>query len=538
MKKALASTNALNPWVLFLASLPSIFSGPLAEASGSEKLFGQLLIVSICSQIVAIGFMLLFHPLYKLGKARWWYTPIISAVGGAIKGSLTWTLAHQFISPAEAQGLPSLESRLIISSTSWVLFFIVLIVLLHNVLQLRDQNRRLKMQILDSAQNFESMEKQLEWLVKARVDGLSDELAKSFVSLVEKLNNSGGGPKAYRDIASELRKAARGDVRSQSAKVWHRASSAQWGFLWSQILNTPANAIIAAAFFGLSASVTSIRAAGIGLELFEALLSTAILYAVLQLTRRRPAFQHLAAVGAASVQIANYWLTNSTATHALQVALSSLIWSELSILMAIAWPIALKLARQERNTLLGELGKSESEINWLALQVESTNLEIAKYIHAILQTRLMAHAMKFEQGEEPTAEDLAELENLLTSPLSGFGSKNESLEEGLADLISNWQNLVEIDLENNCTNANSVEATLQVVREALVNSVRHGMAESINVRLNDTDDVREIVVTDNGIGPTKGSPGLGNQIFSSLCLSHKLTKGQNGGCVFTATLAI
>jgi light-regulated signal transduction histidine kinase (bacteriophytochrome) len=222
----------------------------------------------------------------------------------------------------------------------------------------------------------------------------------------------------------------------------------------------------------------------------------------------------------------------------IQGALATVIWMQAVIVFSISWGLAIGFARRERERLLSATDSAEADSQWLAIQLESTNLEIAKYLHAILQTRLMAYAMKLDSGDVPSQSDLEDLKALLMKPMGEFGQQSKDLGQGISELKQNWGVLVEVSVVVDADEERLVEPTLQVVREAVANSIKHGLADHVEVEIRDHDNLRRVEIRDNGIGPRTGRAGLGTKVFSSLTREHSLTRNQNGGSTFAGVLEI
>ena len=148
--------------------------------------------------------------------------------------------------------------------------------------------------------------------------------------------------------------------------------------------------------------------------------------------RNKPALQHFAGPLASTVLLALLLATGFTPLASLSGAIATLIWMQAVILFSISWSLALGLARKEREALKTAATATEADSQWLAIQFESTNLEIAKYLHAILQTRLMAYAMKLDSGDVPSQSDLDDLKALLMKPMGEFGQQSKDLGQGLS----------------------------------------------------------------------------------------------------------
>jgi signal transduction histidine kinase len=533
LKEALRSKYVLSGWLLLVISIPGTITIPLTEARGSVENFLLLFAISIITMALALGFMFGFRPLYQRGRAPWWLSIVLAGTAGALKSGTTWIWVDYL-------GLeqPELWSRLLAGALSWGIVYPAVVIIGHSLLRLRDENRELRTNLLEARNSFSQLDQQLNWLIQTRVQGLSDELAKRFVGLVSKLNSQGAGPGAYRDIAAELRSAALKQVRSRSAEVWSARTKPTLKELVSDFGTTAANPLLTVALFFSSAAINNLRIFGIGLEAASVVVSSGVLFMWLWAARTKPALQHFAGPLASIALLLFLLALDFEPFAALSGAIATLIWVHAVILFSISWSLALGLARKEREALKTAATTTEADSQWLAIQLESTNLEIAKYLHAILQTRLMAYAMKLDSGDVPSQSDLDDLKALLMKPMGEFGQQSKDLGQGLSELKQNWGVLVEVSVEVDADEKTLVEPTLQVVREAVANSIKHGLADHVEVEIRDHDNLRRVVVLDNGIGPRTGSAGLGTKVFTSLTKEHSLSRNENGGSTFVATLEL
>jgi signal transduction histidine kinase len=322
--------------------------------------------------------------------------------------------------------------------------------------------------------------------------------------------------------------------------LWGERPESRLKKVLAELGKQPASLLITAVLFGLVGGLVSLLFTHDLRELFISLSSTAIFITGLWLTARKPILQFLVAPFVAISPLLWHLLSGDGIARIIPSVLATTIWAFAVTIVAVAWPAAIGIAADERDFLEIRNRNSDSQLDWLAKKLDQTNMEIAKYIHATLQTRLMAHAMKLEQTRT-TENDMDDLRALLGEPLAGFGLRDYSVGEGMEVLTSSWDQLVTIHLLIDAQVAQSdqsVEATVQVTREAIVNCVRHGLADEISIEISDFGSLRKISVSDNGIGPRTGNPGLGSKIFESLCLNHELSRLPAGGSAFQATLSL
>ena len=193
---------------------------------------------------------------------------------------------------------------------------------------------------------------------------------------------------------------------------------------------------------------------------------------------------------------------------------------------------------------------SSAEISSLLVKREEARIsrELAKYLHGTIQSRLMASAMEVERAgrsgnKSAINREIAKAYKTLTLPdESYFSAPEESLAEELKKVTAKWNHLlkIKISLAKNIPELDStiIQDLGNAVNEALANSFRHGEATLVTISIAKIKNDVLLQVTDNGIGLTKGKPGLGTDTFTSLAgTSWNLTKAAKGsGAVLTLRL--
>jgi signal transduction histidine kinase len=107
----------------------------------------------------------------------------------------------------------------------------------------------------------------------------------------------------------------------------------------------------------------------------------------------------------------------------------------------------------------------------------------------------------------------------------------------LNEIVARWRGFVKMDLAVNIDGSLLDQATssamLQVVSEAISNSVRHGLARSVSIWIaQPTSDQSfiELTVIDDGLGPRSGPTGLGTELFSAVSDGKwEIKLGESGG---------
>ena len=119
---------------------------------------------------------------------------------------------------------------------------------------------------------------------------------------------------------------------------------------------------------------------------------------------------------------------------------------------------------------------------------------------------------------------LSEVETLLDNALeTREKSKDQSLTVRLNEIVARWRGFVKmgvvINLDEALLNQAAESAIVQVVSEAISNSVRHGLARSVSIGIEPNladQTLIELTVVDDGLGPRSGPTGLGTELFSAV----------------------
>ena len=147
---------------------------------------------------------------------------------------------------------------------------------------------------------------------------------------------------------------------------------------------------------------------------------------------------------------------------------------------------------------------------------------LARYVHGTLQSRLLASALAIEQAERigdaaafdhalEQAREALLMPELLPPPethLAAAINRAMMLWQGIATIT------VHLTQELPPLPPSSVAEICRIVEEGVANAMRHGSALTVAVALApNADGTLTITITDDGTGPTGGSPGLGSTIF-------------------------
>ena len=195
-------------------------------------------------------------------------------------------------------------------------------------------------------------------------------------------------------------------------------------------------------------------------------------------------------------------------------------------LLQVLRPSALSLIRRD------ELKASETLQNKVRDVVRdefSQNLshEWALFIHGKILTRLAATSLKLgvaaiNNDQETFSETIKNLQSLLANPDLGFDEESVDLQSEVASRLDPWRGLLGVTLviddEITAIQNSRVRDIGQVIEELISNSIRHGKAENIDLKIMRTGNGQiEITAVDDATNPPPVSIskyGLGTRIFN------------------------
>ena len=166
--------------------------------------------------------------------------------------------------------------------------------------------------------------------------------------------------------------------------------------------------------------------------------------------------------------------------------------------------------------------------------------EAAKNLHGTVQTRLIASAGAIELAA--ATGDVAAYEQALREGLGILESERGTIEGTVAArvgaLTASWGAMCDVSLELDSVVGGCVhDDVVRVVEEALANAYRHGQATRIEVSImREAGDI-QVTVSDDGVGPGGGPPGLGSDLLARATRGrYTLRPGHHAGAVLTALL--
>ena len=166
---------------------------------------------------------------------------------------------------------------------------------------------------------------------------------------------------------------------------------------------------------------------------------------------------------------------------------------------------------------------------------------LSRALHGPVQTAVRAAAMRIDQG------DLASAEQMLVEALGHLDTEQRrtSVQNALADIARAWDGLCAVDLQFPDDLAARIDqdpplasAVVDICNDACSNAVRHGGATSVAMRALHVGETLELVVSDDGApDPAAGLPGLGSAILDDVSVTW-MRRREDGRTVLRATLPL
>jgi signal transduction histidine kinase len=209
--------------------------------------------------------------------------------------------------------------------------------------------------------------------------------------------------------------------------------------------------------------------------------------------------------------------------------LNSLIYGFLwwlTILLIVSFLANLMQSEVKSEDFISSLINSKS-LDLLLLQKETLDVrqEIARYLHGNLQSRLMALglSLQIKEVKDQSGIDSAITiaQSLLDSPFAELiATEQRSLSDEVTNNTSRWDGLLKVDshleIPDSRLSPIQVRAIGKAIEEALANSLRHGLAKEIEIRIYEDEFGVVLSVQDDGIGPRNTPHGLGSRLFDMI----------------------
>ncbi|MEY4740637.1 MAG: hypothetical protein RL402_162 [Actinomycetota bacterium] len=203
-----------------------------------------------------------------------------------------------------------------------------------------------------------------------------------------------------------------------------------------------------------------------------------------------------------------------------------------------------EISQAQLRAIVEELRLLNSQLRqqvWLDQKMLATEL------HGSVQATLHATALQLSKIDQPTIADLEKVRDAVDRALSRLGQtsylEGESFDQVLADISEVWEDTCKIEYHIQPQAQQALEqqslarSTIEVVREATTNAIKHGKAKNIKVTITQSGQLLELIVDNDGQELVSSTQGLGTSVISDLTHSNRLYKTRDG-VRFAATIAL
>jgi signal transduction histidine kinase len=379
-------------------------------------------------------------------------------------------------------------------------------------------------------------------------------MAKAELGEISNSQESNGGGSAY---AKAIRKLVTDQLRPLSHRIWDQENKRISSFSFAEVSRnaifgfSQARLIVSFVYF-----VTSIpaimRYLPLGESILRALSAAIFIYLGLALSSlfKPKKYWHATAHFVLSILTISYLTYISgelifgyvSGFRLFETLLAVWLWL-VQLTFISAFLSGVRKGGTEIKQEFAELYGSESIDRAVRLsQARIQNRDFANYLHGQVQNKLLSVALGLERGKatkEELQQALAMVEDILKSLDLDYKTTNSGQIDAEIEKINNqWLGFVNItwNIDSAVNNLETRQKILfvQVAEEAISNSVRHGLSKNIVVSAKVVAGALQVEVTDDGIGPRDGKPGLGSVFFKNVSRGQwSLTQEPGGGSKLT-----
>lgn len=481
-----------------------------------------------------------------------WSVFALGFVAGAIKGATTGYISYQLGLVESLQF--AVVSRIYSAGFLGLIGVPSIAIIMASVDRFRvareeliSEQMQIQTQKLFNQNMIPAMQEELRKVVSTDLDKLTKELQDSLQADQQETSS-------WRTLAENLRHSASVSIREMSHKLWDQKPSKFPDLTFTQVARymiskNPFPLGIIMPIFVITAIPVTLQDHGID-ELYERLLvSSLAMIAVFGLTgiainRARSLQEPIYVLGVLFATITPsvvscYYFNDLIDAGFYGFLATQFIYIPTLVLICGLMVAALRMRQDVLEQIQANIDATRIEAMATEHAMLRLSKEMAKYLHGNLQSRIMASALAIESaGKSDNLIDLefeiSQVRNVITTPFDRFNSLQlTSLSSSLADLKKIWDGLVEITAtvkgnEEGLSNLDNT-AIFQCLEEGVANAVRHGLASEVVIEVRILDNQVDVTITDNGLGPRQGEPGLGSSLFTSFAGNRwSLNRGPQG----------
>jgi hypothetical protein len=202
--------------------------------------------------------------------------------------------------------------------------------------------------------------------------------------------------------------------------------------------------------------------------------------------------------------------------------------------------LMLGVVQMQRNQATTDLEVAVEDLRLLTSQLRQqvwlSQKTLATELHGSVQAALNASAMRLALVENPTPEDLEKVKTDIDKAMQRLGIDDyldgQTIEELLEQMCDLWEGSCQINYRISprassalADDSAAAYCTLEVIREAVNNAIKHGEAKQIDIAADLDGEVIELTVQNDGSNTQLSGPGLGSSLYQELALDYKLSLG-------------
>jgi signal transduction histidine kinase len=213
-------------------------------------------------------------------------------------------------------------------------------------------------------------------------------------------------------------------------------------------------------------------------------------------------------------------------------------------LMAVAQNQS-EISQAQLRNIVEELRLLNSQLRqqvWLDQKMLATEL------HGSVQATLHATALQLSKIEQPSIADLEKVRDAVDKAIARLGQtaylEGEDFSQVIADIAEVWADTCQIEYHIQPAAQQALDgqqslarSTVEVLREAITNAIKHGKAKNIKVTITQSGQLLDLIVDNDGEEVSAGEQGLGTNVIAELTHSHRLYR-TGDGVRFTAAIAL
>lgn len=205
----------------------------------------------------------------------------------------------------------------------------------------------------------------------------------------------------------------------------------------------------------------------------------------------------------------------------------------------------------EKRKQLRELKLSPSEAKSVATDVEKFILrlrsrEFAQLLHSEIQNKFLNSILSSQRSSETNFDVRKEAEKLRALLSSFIDRKADSVAQLGAEikkLVADWEGFLDIELEISPEaehiSLDRIKGVSDLVSEAITNSVRHGSATQMQIKIDTREDVLTLRISDDGVGLRSSRVGLGTRLLAAVTENrYTIENAKGNGVEIRANLKI